>query len=265
MFSLQKIHFIGSASLLGWFFWAVTLGALVQADTLDWDAQDWTDVTAPYSQTFTVGANTVTVAITGNTNRIINSGPGGTSPDDDSALIPGTTEGLYLSANFSNTTERLIVTVTFSTLVNNISFSIYDVDQSTSGSPFQDQIRSISATDGSTTSFATVSGTSPANTASGSGTAAAAITGAAVASDGTNDGLAFISFGSSQVNSFSFTWGSGSGAPADPFQQWITMSDIEYTVVPEPSVWAAAALLLVVLGWDARRRIKARCSAVRLG
>jgi hypothetical protein len=264
MFPLPTQPSGGLTALLGIFFWMAGWSALLQADTLDWDAQDWTDTTVPYSQTFTVGANTVTVAITGNTNRIINSGPGGTSPDDDSALIPGTTEGLYLAANFNDTTERLIVTVTFSTLVNNISFSIYDVDRSTSGSPFQDQIRSISATDGSTTSFATVSGTSPANTASGSGTAAAAITGAAVAPDGTNDGLAFISFGSSPVNSFSFTWGSGPGAPADPFQQWITMSDIEYTVVPEPSVWAAGSLLLVLLVWDARRR-SARRLIVRTG
>jgi hypothetical protein len=227
---------------------------LTQADTLDWDTVNWTDTTVPISQTFTVNGVDITIAITGATNRFYTTGPGGTPPDDVTNLTPGgVQQSLYLAANYVNTTESLTVTVTFNSSVRDISFTIYDVDKSPSGNPFEDQIRTISSTDGTNTYYAAVSGSSS-NTAANSGTASATITGTAVSTDGTANGNADISFTGNNVNSFTFTWGSGPGAPSDPLQQWIAISDITYTVVPEPSTYLTGLLLLALVSFEFYRR-----------
>jgi hypothetical protein len=235
-----------------------------RGDTLDWNAVAWT--AGNLSQSFTVSGTTITITVSGNTGRIINQF-GGATPREATNLTPGTgSPSLHLAANFANTSERLIVTITFSRQIANLAFTIYDTDFSSSGSPFQDQIRDISSSFGASTYFASVTA-SAANAVANSGLSNATITGTATNVDGSagGDGNGGIAFGSQGVTSATFTWGSGPGAPADPFQQWIAISNLNYTVVPEPSVWAAAALLLLLLGWDARRRLIAHRSVARTG
>ncbi|MDX6766763.1 MAG: PEP-CTERM sorting domain-containing protein [Candidatus Methylacidiphilales bacterium] len=237
-----------------------------KADTLNWGAAGIAWTAGNLTQSFTVNGTTITITVSGNTGQIINQF-GGPTPREANNLTPGTgSPSLHLAADYTNTTQSLTVTFTFSRQIANLAFTIYDVDYSASGSPFQDQIRNISASFGTSTYNATVTA-STANQAANSGLANATITGIATNVDGSagGDGNGGISFGSQGITSASFTWGSGPGAPTNPFQQWIAISNLDYTVVPEPSTWVGLVLLIVlVLGYEIRRRMGFRgASTVR--
>jgi hypothetical protein len=218
----------------------------LQADTLDWDVVNWTDTTTPYSQTFTVGSNTVTVAITGQTGDFIPIG-GDTSPDDNTHQTGGLTgqQSLYLAVNHDQRSDVITVTVTFSTFVNNVSFSLFDIDFSSGD--FADQIRNISGTDGTNTYAASISNTgSTSNTIANNNTLTATVTGDDTATEGTSEGNATFTF-SQNVNSITFTYGNAGTAPTDPNQQSIGLGDVTYTVVPEPSTYVTGLLFIGLL------------------
>lgn len=240
-------------------FFAIALGggALSQAtaSVLDWDLVDWTDTTAPYSQAFVVNGVTVTVSITGDVNRFTTIN-GDTAPDDNTHQTGGTGgESLYLAMNYTADTQAITITITFSAMVTNVSYSIFDIDFTNNG--FTDQIRTISATNGTTTYAASITDSGAGNTVNiaNNNTTSATVTGDGTAAEGTDDGNATFAFGANNVNSITFTYGNDPATtPADPSQQSIGLGDINFTIVPEPSTSFAAAFVVLAAGFHGWRR-----------
>lgn len=246
--------------LLGWAFDS-------RADVLDWDTQNWTDTTDPYSQTFMVSGVNVTVAITGDTSYI-QSGGYGTSPNENGSQNGGSGgNALYLYVDYATTgpwwdrdygnEKSITVTISFASPVTAASFSIFDIDYSSGG--FTDQIRNVSATDSVSIYYPTISGTNSSyTTVAGSG-ASATVTGIQSSTDGASTGNATFTFGGNEVTSISFTYGNASSAPSNPSGQSIGLGDITYTVVPEASTMTAAFLLGLWALAEARwRRFRVR-------
>jgi hypothetical protein len=69
---------------------------------------------------------------------------------------------------------------------------------------------------------------------------------------GSGAGTATISFGSTPIKGFAFSWTNSNGAP---FYQQIALGDISYDVVPETNS-AAAAMLICILAASVRRRVR---------
>jgi hypothetical protein len=69
------------------------------------------------------------------------------------------------------------------------------------------------------------------------------------------NGNVTISFGTNAIKSFSFVYGSGSTAPADPTSQGIAIHDISFTPIPElnPS-WTAIISCIAAAGLILRHR-----------
>jgi hypothetical protein len=274
---------------------AAFLAALpAHAVVLDWDNStvDWPftgNATRTFSSSFDVDpanpGNDITITISGATGNITNDNspaagyipPPGfpssyvTSPDDHNGAAGGfgggNETGLYLFVNFINNTAgaNLTVTITFSANytygVTGVSFPITDVDY-VAGS-YTDQIRNLTGSYyGTPVANATLTAlsNSTVNVAiANSGTANATATGTG-ATDDIAEGFSNINvnFGSTPVNQVSFVWGSGSTAPANPGNQLIALYDISFTAaVPEPSTFAAAAILLCA-ALCARRRFQRR-------
>ena len=215
--------------------------------------------------------NDVTVSVSGDTPQLQ---PELASPNPmtpavtrafDGGLSPGQNT-LSLAVNFTNQSQVITVTVDFSAQyaqgVTNVSFTIFDVDFSnTSGNTYQDQLTSIRAVGIDGTLIAPTITTSANNTLSGTGLNQV-VNGIASTSDtGANSGRGnvTISFGTTAIRSFTFTYGSGSGTVADPTYQHIGLHDITFTPVPEMNpAWSAAlsclAAGLLIFRHNARHR-----------
>jgi hypothetical protein len=248
--------------LLSLLFLLGMVGVSLHADQLNWDTQaDWGDYNGTIDEVFTVGATNITVTIGGTTNALIN-----TTPEINTNVngTGGGGESLQLATDHSNNTNVITITIAFSQAVDNISFTIFDVDEG----DYTDQIRSISSSNGVTTfNDATATGSVNATVAN-SGTSTMTITGQDTTNDGTNDSNTTLTFSGRGITSLTFTYGnnntSGLGplAPGNPGNQWIGIGDITYTVVPEPSTYLSAFLLLVFLGGNHWRKLWRRPAAV---
>lgn len=244
--------------------------ARAPAVVLDWDAVTWT--AGSLSQSYDIdpakAGNDITLSITGSTGRLQ---PNNTAPNPQTPAITNTLQGglgtaqntLNLALDLNNQNQFVTITVNFSALytlgVNNVSFTIFDVDFANSGgSNFQDQLRSISALsiDGTTLIAPTIT-TSASNTLTGSGLAQV-VSGTATAADtgaGSNAGNVTISFGTNAIKSLTFAYGSGSGTVANPTYQDIGIHDISFTPVPELNpAWSAVLSCIAVVGLVLRRR-----------
>ena len=234
------------------------LGVLVscttaQAIVLDWDTVTWANgsLSNSYNIDPAFAGNDVTVTVAGNTAQLGSESTGQLTPAITTNVTGGLSpvqNALTLNLDLANQSQTVTITVNFSTLypqgVNNVSFSIFDVDFASSpggsGANFQDQISNITATTvgGSIISPFSIT-TSADNTLSGSGLTQV-VTGNATANDTTSAGNVLINFGTNAITSFTFTYGSGTGTNADPTAQHIAIGDISFTPVPEINpAWTA--------------------------
>jgi hypothetical protein len=241
----------------------------VQAITLDWDTVTWAPGTLSHSYDVdpAKAGNDITVSISGDTGQfapkggsaipaIMNIIEGGLSPVQNS---------LVLHLDLANQSQSVTVSVNFSALytagVTNVSFTLFDVDFASSA--FQDQIRSIQALsiDGTTLIAPTIT-TSANNTLTGAGLGQV-VTGMINTNDtgaGSGDANVTISFGANAIKSFTFVYGSGSNAPADPTTQGIALHDITFlAAVPEINpAWSAVGSCLVAAALILRHGAKFR-------
>jgi hypothetical protein len=241
----------------------------VQAITLDWDTVTWAPGT--FSQSYDVdpakAGNDITVSVSGDTAQfaprggtaipaIMNVIEGGLSPVQNS---------LVLHLDLANQSQAIIASVSFSALytsgVTNVSFTLFDVDFASGA--FQDQIRSIQglSIDGSTLIAPTIT-TSANNNLTGTGLGQV-VTGMINTSDTgatSGDANVTISFGANAIKSFTFVYGSGSTAPADPTTQGIAFHDISFlAAVPEINpAWSAFGSCIVAAALVLRHGAKFR-------
>jgi len=243
----------------------------LSAVTLDWDAVAWTagSLSNSYDIDPSKPGNDITFSIGGDTANLIpdSAAPMAATPSLVTSLHGGLAvaqQTLLLHLNLANQAQVISVSVNFSanyTLgVQNVSFTIFDVDFGASS--FQDQLRSISALsiDGITLIAPTIT-TSVANSVSGSGLSQV-VNGNAGSNNtgaGSGNGNVTISFGSNAIRSFSFLYGSGSTAPADPGTQKIGIHDLSFTPVPEINpAWTAILSCISAAGVVFRHRAKFR-------
>ena len=228
----------------------------VMAVVLDWDTVTWTNgsLSNSYDIDSSNAGNDVTVSVSGNTSQLGAEPTGEMTPALTTNLAGGlapSEKTLTLFIDLTNDSQAITLTVNFSALytqgVENVSFSLFDVDfanQGGNGADFQDQLRSIRATSVDGTSIAATITTSAGNTLTGSGLSQL-VNGTATVGDtgtGSNAGNVMISFGTTAISSFTFTYGSGATPKNDPTAQHIGIHDLNFTPVPEINPALAAAL-----------------------
>jgi hypothetical protein len=243
----------------------------MRAVVLDWDAVTWTagNLSSSYDIDASKPGNDITVTVSGDTGQLVpdNNAPFDMSPCLSQSMTGGLSpaqNALLIYFNLTNTAQAVTLAVNFSAQytqgVNNVSFTIFDVDFGSSS--YQDQLRNIYAValDGVTHIAATIT-TSAANSITGTGLSQVVNGDANVANSGagSNQGNVTISFGSNAIRGFAFTYGSGSNAPADPAAQKIALYDISFTPIPElnPS-WTAIISCMAAAGLILRHRANFR-------
>lgn len=244
------------------------LGSRASAALVNWDTLTWTP--GSLSNSLDVDPSnpgddvTVTIAST-KTNFTTNRGGGFLTPAITNSLQGGVSpleKSLQLAANLG-TNSKVTMTVTFSPLytlgVNNVAFSIFDIDLETN----KDQISGIYgiALDGTKVAATVTYGS--AITASGTGLGLK-LTGNVASPDtgpGSGAGTAQISFGVTPITGFSFTWTNTNGSP---FYQQIAMGDISYGIVPESGTAPAALAVCALAALTSRRRAR-HLDVVRAG
>ena len=265
---LLRFSFWGATALL--FF--IICGSS-SALTLNWGTEPWAAGSLQNSFDVDPGrpGNDVTVTVSGNTSALQ---PELAAPNPMTPVVAAAFQGgfgapqnsLCIATNFANQSQGVTVKVDFSAQytqgVRNVSFTIFDVDfGNSSGSNYQDQIRSIMAVGIDGSLIAPTITTSVNNVLSGTGLNQV-VNGVATTADtgaGSGNGNVTISFGNAAIRSFTFTYGSGTGTVADPTYQHIGMSNVNFTPVPEMNPAFAASLsciaaTLLVLRHNARHR-----------
>lgn len=236
--------------------WFTSFDQTASAALVNWDTLTWTPGSLSNSLDVdpTSAGNDVTVTIDAfKTNFTTAHGGGSLTPAITNSLQGGVSpleKSLELAANLG-TNSKITMTVTFSPLyaqgVNNVTFSIFDIDLETN----KDQISNIYGVALNGTHVAPTVTFGPAITATGAG-AGLKLTGTGASPDtgpGSGAGTATISFGSTPITGFTFTWTNSNGAP---FYQQIAVGDISYNVVPEVDT-AAVACAVCVLAASTRR------------
>jgi hypothetical protein len=246
--------------------------ASARAVTLDWNAVTWTNgsLSNSYDIDPAASGSDVTVAVSGNTAQL---GAEQVSPFPQTPALTTNLQGglptpkntLTLFLDLTSNTQSVTISVSFSAQytqgVNNVSFSIFDVDfasiNGAGGAKFTDEIRSVVgvAPDGSLVAGTLTPSADNRLTGTGfnavvDGVSTTNDTGAGSASDGGN---VTVSFGNAAITSFTFVYGSGSTAPSDPTGQHIGISDISFTPVPEVNPSWAAAFSCLAAGYLIRR------------
>ena len=267
-FMLARFSFLGAIALL-----FATICGSSSAVTLNWGSEPWTAGSLQNSYNVDPGnaGNDLTVTVSGSTGQLQAEivAPNPMTPAVTAAFQGGYANpqnSLCIATNFANRSQGVTVTVDYSSQytqgVRNVSFTIFDVDFSnSSGSNYQDQIRSITAVGINGTPIAPTITTSINNVLSGTGLNQV-VNGVASTSDlgaGSGNANVTISFGANAIRSFTFTYGSGSGTVSDPTYQHIGMSNVVFTPVPEMNPAFATSLscivaMLLAFRHNARRR-----------
>jgi hypothetical protein len=254
----KAILFIG---VCGWLpiFDQHASGALV-----DWDVLTWTP--GALSNSFDVDpshlGNDVSISIeTAKTTFTNDKASNVLTPAITSSLQGGVSplqKSLELAANLG-TNSKITMTVMFSPLytlgVNNVTFSIFDIDLETN----HDQISGIYGIAMNGTKVAPTVTVGSAITVNGSGLGTSLLGNLASpdTGPGSGAGTATISFGATPIKGFVFSWSNTNGSP---FYQQIAIGDISYSIVPEMNPAVAVALLCASAAGLERRRRRTRRS-----
>jgi hypothetical protein len=241
--------------LLALALWLLPVQA--QAVVLDWDSVTWTEAEGAFSKSFEIDSNNpgndITITITGDTDKFVqdphinNQLTGGLSPVED---------GLFLRMNYSSENEFVTVTVTFNYDygVEDVSFSIFDIDRNDSGSSnvgYRDRIDLLGKNMSDGLIAPTTITEHPDNDVRNSGSTNVYVRGDESTSDSSSDANADYTFSGTNavIKEFFFTYGNHSSAPSNPGNQWITLHDITFKPkVPEwhPGLIASFACMTLV-------------------
>ena len=245
------------------------------AIVLDWDTVTWTNGSLSNSFDIDPGntGNDVTVSVSGNTAQLGSETTGEQTPALTTNLTGGLSprqKTLTIYLDLTSATQAVTIAVDFSALytqgVENVSFSLFDIDfanEGGNGADFRDQLKSITATGMDGTQIAPTITTSAGNSLSGSGLNQV-VNGIATTPDagtGAEAGNVTISFGSTAIRGFTFSYGSGVINKNDPTGQHMGLHDITFTPVPEinPAITAAVSCFAATgLVFFHRSRVRAR-------
>lgn len=230
----------------------------------DWDTVTWApgSLSNSYDIDATNPGNDVTITITGSTDNFIHDY---VQLNQDFQGGLATAENvLSVLVNLGNDAASITITVTFHYAfgVEDMEFTLFDVDRKQSGS-FVDEIRTIKANFEGGADIAATSVTGSANnTVSGSGLGVT-IVGTAQTPDtgtGSGDANATISFGTNALSEFSFVYGNNLDANNNPAQQGIGFYDFSFKKrIPEYHPALVASLMCGLFGtwWSLRQRLGA--------
>ena len=193
---------------------------------LDWDTVNWTS--GALSQSYTVGGSTVSITLTGSTNRFV-SGPvdnttntGGLIPVEQSLLLD-----VDYTAQATIATEAITATISFAHTggISNVSFTLFDIDSS----GFTDQVI-VTGNNGATINPSSVTLTA--------GTEVVfdgvnKVTGTANNSSTSSNGNATFTFNQTGITQITIVY--QSGQLANPSEQFVSLHDINFNVTPTTS------------------------------
>ena len=239
-----------------------------QAIVLDWStisSLSWSTSGGTYTTSFNFDSsnpgNDVTITISGNTSGFLTSSPYN-SPGVSSIITGGqgsSEDSLLLAFNWGSRNNDVTVTFHFNYTdgIKNVEFALFDIDRldnNTADSGFRDYISDITGSyNGGSNIIPTItvedsSYTSVVN----AGKSTQGIRGEDGAADNSNNGNAYISFGTNVIDEISFTYGNWTGgggkAPSNPGQQGIGVYDFSFDKnpkVPEVGTTVAAVTLCI--------------------
>jgi hypothetical protein len=243
--------------------WLALINQNATAALVNWDVLTWAPGSLSNSYDVDPGnpGNDVTFTVGGDVNTLTNDATSGVStPAITMSLAGGLSpvqKSLELAANLK-TNSQITFTVNFSPQylkgVANVSFSIFDIDLETN----KDRIGNIYgiALDGSHVAPTITVGPAVTKLGVGLNQVLVGTSGSPDTGPASANGNALISFGSTPIKGFAFTWSNSNGAPK--YQQ-IAIGDISFDVVPEVNPGAAAALLCIAAAViQSRRKLKSR-------
>jgi hypothetical protein len=235
---------------------------------------DWTNVSwsaGSLSNTYDVdgdAVNDVTITISGDTSALVGGYPSITTALEGGLGMPD--EGLEFRVDFANASQSITVTVTFLNDfvgAKDVSFSLFDIDASRIGASgnyrYRDFLDGITATgDSGVIAPNLTAGTADAIAGSGTNQTVTGNTAAADTGASSGDGNVYVSYGTNNVNSFSFTFGNtGSVRTGNPQEQTFVLHDLSFKPkVPEVS--SSRLAILVCLGIAAVRRFSVWKSSI---
>jgi len=151
-----------------------------------------------------------------------------------------------------NPDDSVTLTFRFQNLLDQVSFSLYDVDLGTGSSNFTDEV-TITGFDGSTNIFPTLTASTGATVG---GTNSNVATGTSSVSNTSSNPNVDVLF-ADPINTFSIVYTNSSDVSGNPTGQGYAISDIQAQAVPfEAETGAGLVVLGSYLGWKRLRRKK---------
>jgi hypothetical protein len=268
------MSFLKRLAIIGFFF---AVPAIAHAVTLDWTSQTWTNNAdgTPRPNSYDIdpanAGTDVTITATRNNGAVFQKDISTGAPQTPAvasafqggfgAPVNSLVLGIDLTSNTQSVTLNLTFSAQYTQGISNLTFTIFDVDYANGGgSTFEDQLSSIRGLDLNGNWVAPTITTSANNTVTGVGLSRL-VTGTATANDtgaNTGAGNVTISFGSTAITQFEFTYGGGPTF-ANPTFQHIGLYNFSFTPVPEINpAWSAMLSCFAVVALILRHSAKFR-------
>lgn len=248
------------------------LQSYARAVVLDWDTVVWTEGSTSGSyQTDVNDPNTgISINVTPSSGTPFAPFTGQTPNPMTPAVSSGFEGGfgsaqgaLVIAVDLADAAQTITITISFAATggASNVSFRLFDID---AGGGSQDQLTLISATsaDGTTQIAPTITPGAD-NQLLGTGLSQSVLGQATTPNTGSTSGRGnvMIDFGTNQIQSLTFTFGSTSNFGSNPSYQHFGIHDINFTPVPEMNpalVSTLSCLLAAGLIVHRRRATRAR-------